>query len=145
MSPIKAILMMCVLATTAFAGNVRFHNNCGYDVSLERSGVVVWTGHPHFQCGWEDALDIAEGKTKQVSTWGASSFVSGVHDAFDGSGISLPKMTFSQIKNKMVQTRKENGIPEPGRSEGAMLECTAKDQSSYFFNVATVHDVYLCA
>jgi hypothetical protein len=145
MSSIKAILMMCALATTVVATNVRFHNNCGGDVWLEKSALVVALKHPHFQCGWADMLNVGSGKTKQVPSWGIEPFFSGVYDAYDGSGRNLPKLPYASVESKMVQLRKENGIPEPGRTQGAMVDCSARYMNSDFFNATAYQDVYLCA
>ena len=143
----KAILMMCAIAaisTPTLAQYARFHNNCGYDVSLKKSGIVVSMRHPHFQCGWADTLDVLNGMTRQVPLWSIESFVSGVYDAYDGNGYKLPKMSYTDVKCKIVQERKDNGIKEPGCTEGAMLGCSALDKNSYFFDVTSVPDVYLC-
>jgi hypothetical protein len=146
MSSIKAILMVCALATTAFAANVRFHNSCNTDVWLEKSALVVALKHPHFQCGWTDMLNVVSGKTRQVPAWGVEPFfVPSTYAAYDANGYNLPKMTYAEVESKVIQERKENGIPEPGRTQGAMAECTAMFINSDYINVTAVKDVYLCA
>jgi hypothetical protein len=145
MSSLKAILLVCAIATTAFAKDVRFHNNCGYDVFLEKSALVVALKHPHFQCGWTDMLNVVNGKTRQVSLWGIESYVSGVYDVYNANGYNLPKLPYADVESKMVQLRKDNGISETGRTEGAMVDCTARYINADFFNVTAATDVYLCA
>jgi hypothetical protein len=88
-------------------------------------------------------VNVWDGKTKQVPLWGIESFVSDIYDAYDAHGNLLKKMSFDDVKNKIIQKRKDNKIPEPGRTDGAMLECT--EQDSGFFNVTAIKDVYLCA
>jgi hypothetical protein len=144
MASIKMIMLMCAMIP-ALATGMRLHSNCLSDIMLHKHALVVSMHHPHFQCDRQGTL-IGEDNTMHVpAAWGVESFITGMDDAYDANGHSLPKMSYLHLRSKIIQKRKENGIQEPGRTSGAMENCSFY-KHSYVFNVTGAgQDVYLCA